>query len=61
MNCKFCKADCVHSGEDRVKECFGHIPMTNADRGPTSKKCDDRSEAIDAWIEWLQQPAKEDA
>lgn len=29
--------------------------------GPTSKKCNDRSEAINAWIDWLQQPIKEDA
>lgn len=28
--------------------------------GVTSKKCNDRSEAIDAWIDWLKQPAKED-
>lgn len=32
MNCKYCKADCVHRGEDREKECRGHIHMTNADR-----------------------------
>lgn len=32
MNCKFCKADCVYRGEDREKECRGHIPMTNANR-----------------------------
>ena len=32
MNCKFCKADCVFRGENREKECRGHIPMTNADR-----------------------------
>ena len=32
MNCKYCKADCVHRGEHREKECKGYIPMTNADR-----------------------------
>jgi hypothetical protein len=33
MNCKFCKADCVRSGEDRELEkrnCYQ--PMTNGDR-----------------------------
>lgn len=33
MNCKYCKADCVHSGEDREldkRSCY--IPMTNGDR-----------------------------
>lgn len=33
MNCKYCKADCAHSGEDRELEkrsCY--IPMTNGDR-----------------------------
>ena len=33
MNCKFCKADCVRSGEDRELEkrnCYK--PMTNGDR-----------------------------
>lgn len=32
MNCKYCKADCVHSGEDREldkRSCY--IPMTNGD------------------------------
>lgn len=32
MNCKYCKADCARRGEDREKECRGHIHMTNADR-----------------------------
>lgn len=32
MNCKYCKADCAHRGENREKECRGHIRMTNADR-----------------------------
>ena len=32
MGCKYCKADCVHRGEDREKECKGNVPMTNADR-----------------------------
>lgn len=32
MNCKYCKADCAHRGEQREKECKGYIPMTNADR-----------------------------
>ena len=31
-NCKYCKADCALRGEENVKECKGHIPMTNADR-----------------------------
>ena len=31
-NCKYCKADCALSGEENLKECKGHIPMTNADR-----------------------------
>lgn len=31
-NCKYCKADCALSGEENLKECTGHIPMTNADR-----------------------------
>ena len=32
MNCKYCKADCAHRGEQREKECKGYIPMTKADR-----------------------------
>ena len=31
-NCKYCKADCALMGEENLKECKGHIPMTNADR-----------------------------
>ena len=31
-NCKYCKADCALRGEENLKECNGHIPMTNADR-----------------------------
>lgn len=31
-NCKYCKADCALRGEENLKECTGHIPMTNADR-----------------------------
>lgn len=31
-NCKYCKADCALSGEENLKECKWHIPMTNADR-----------------------------
>ena len=31
-NCKYCKADCALSGEENLKECKGHISMTNADR-----------------------------
>ena len=31
-NCKYCKADCALRGEENLKECKGHIPMTNADR-----------------------------
>ncbi len=31
-NCKYCKADCALRGKDNLKECKGHIPMTNADR-----------------------------
>ena len=33
MNCKYCKADCAHSGEDREldkRSCY--IPMTNGDK-----------------------------
>lgn len=32
MNCKFCKADCAHRGEERDRVCMGYIAMTNADR-----------------------------
>lgn len=31
-NCKYCKADCALRGEENLKECKGHIPMTNSDR-----------------------------
>lgn len=31
-NCKYCKADCALRGEENLKECKGHITMTNADR-----------------------------
>ena len=31
-NCKYCKADCALRGEENLKECKGHIPMSNADR-----------------------------
>lgn len=32
-NCKLCRADCVHRGEDRQKgSCKGFLQMTNADR-----------------------------
>ena len=31
-NCKCCKADCALRGEESLKECKGHIPMSNADR-----------------------------
>ena len=31
-NCKYCKADCALRGEENLKECNGHIPMSNADR-----------------------------
>ena len=31
-NCKYCKADCALRGEENLKECKGHIQMTNADR-----------------------------
>lgn len=70
MNCKHCKADCARRGEDREKECRGHIPMTNADRiralsdeelahelkahGFAFAACSEK-----AWLEWLQQPAEE--
>lgn len=30
-NCKYCKADCALRGEENLKECKGHITMTNAD------------------------------
>ena len=32
VDCQYCKADCVHRGEQREKECRGYVPMTNADR-----------------------------
>ena len=31
-NCKYCKADCALRGEENLKECKGHIPMSNSDR-----------------------------
>ena len=31
-NCKYCKADCALRGEENLKDCKGHIPMSNADR-----------------------------
>lgn len=30
-NCKYCKADCTLRGEENLKECKWHIPMSNAD------------------------------
>ena len=31
MNCKNCKASCVHKGEDYSGKCLvGYVPMTNA-------------------------------
>ena len=33
MNCKNCKASCVHKGEDYSGKCLvGYEPMTNADK-----------------------------
>ena len=31
-NCKYCKADRALRGEENLKECKGHIPMTNAQK-----------------------------
>lgn len=31
-NCKYCKAECGFTGEDRERVCKGYISMTNADR-----------------------------
>ena len=31
-NCKYCKAGCALRCEENLKECKGHIPMSNADR-----------------------------
>ena len=63
-NCKYCKADCALRGEENLKECKGHIPMSNADR---IRSMDDEELAeflIDLADdgnlrirEWLKQPA----
>lgn len=72
-NCKYCEADCVLRGEENLKECKGHIPMTNADkiRAMTDEElakilgnkciCPPTRECVncfDCWLEWLQQPVE---
>ena len=72
-NCKYCKADCALRGEENVKECKGHIPMTNADRirAMSDKELKEFLCSIlqcefckfEGWggcelLEWLQQPSK---
>ena len=72
-NCKYCKADCALRGEENVKECKGHIPMTNADRirAMSDKELKEFLCSIlqcefckfEGWggcelLEWLQQPAE---
>lgn len=68
-NCKYCKADCALRGEENLKECKGHIPMTNADRIRAMT-----DEELAKWLDnffwghkkvnlfdirkWLQQPAE---
>ena len=71
-NCKYCKADCALSGEENLKECKGHIPMSNADiiRAMTDEELADFlsytwATSVRAWqkdtcetLQWLQQPAE---
>ena len=67
-NCKYCKADCALRGEENLKECKGHIPMTNADR-IRSMSDEDLARWLEyegggacaemcGWLKWLQQPAE---
>ena len=71
-NCKYCKADCALRGEENLKECKGHIPMSNADR--IRRMSDEElanflaytwATSARAWqkdvgetLHWLQQPAE---
>ena len=49
MNCKNCKASCVHKGEDYGGKCLvGYVPITNADK--IRQKSD---EDLAAWLEGL--------
>ena len=72
-NCKYCKADCALRGEENLKECKGHIPMSNADRIRSTEDeelakilgnkciCPPTTECVncfECWLEWLQQPAE---
>ena len=51
-NCKYCKADCALRGEENLKECKGHIYMTNADRIRAMS-----DEELDIFLsEWAQKP-----
>lgn len=61
-NCKYCKADCALRGEENLKECKGHIPMTNADRframsDEEQQKFVRRFWEIEDFADWLQQTA----
>ena len=71
-NCKYCKADCALSGEENLKECKWHIPMSNADRirAMTDEELADFlsytwATSVRAWqkdtcetLQWLQQPSE---
>lgn len=71
-NCKYCKADCALRGEENLKECKGHIPMSNADRirAMSDEELADFlaytwATSARAWqkdtgetLRWLQQPAE---
>lgn len=71
-NCKYCKADCALRGEENLKECKGHIPMSNADRirAMSDEELADFlaytwATSARAWqkdngetLHWLQQPAE---
>ena len=71
-NCKYCKADCALSGEENLKECKGHIPMSNADiiRAMTDEELADFlsytwATSVRAWqkdtcetLQWLKQPTE---
>ena len=74
-SCKYCKADCALRGEENLKECKGHIPMTNADRirsmsdeelanfvhegCPYIEEECTMKGCVKCIIEWLKQPLKE--
>ena len=65
-NCKYCKADCALKGEENLKNCKGHIPMSNADkiRSMSDEELADVLREFStkpmkgSFLKWLQQPAE---